>query len=342
MTSAMSLCDATLRSTPETVSWGWISADRAPVLRVKSGQTVRIDTVSHQGLNTPRDPVAFFGAAGVAPGEVLKDASEIYRAVRREDRAGPHILTGPVHVEGAQPGDMLEVRVLDVEIRVPYGVNATGPGSGFVPDLLTKAEQKIIHLDLKRNVALFARDVEVPLAPFMGIVAVAPPPRLKRVSTKPPGAFGGNIDFKHLIAGSTLYLPVFNDGALFYTGDGHACQGDGEVDGTAIEISLTPTLQLIVHKGAGRAMNWPRAEDTANHYSMGMGPTLDEALKNAIREAVDFLKGRAGLSATEAYALCSLAVDFRIGEAVNNVLMVYGVIPKRLFRQQAAYWAEQR
>jgi len=208
MTSAMSLCDATLRSTPETVSWGWISADRAPVLRVKSGQTVRIDTVTHQGLNTTRDPVAFFGAAGVAPGEVLKDASEIYRAVRREDRAGPHILTGPIHVEGAQPGDMLEVRVLDVEIRVPYGVNATGPGSGVVPDLLTKSEQKIIKLDLKRNVALFAKEVEVPLAPFMGIVAVAPPPQLKRVSTKPPGAFGGNIDFKHLVAGSTLYLPV--------------------------------------------------------------------------------------------------------------------------------------
>jgi len=338
----MSLCDATLRSTPETVSWGWIAADRAPVLRVKSGQTVRIDTVSHQGLNTPRDPVAFFGAAGVAPGEVLKDASEIYRAVRREDRAGPHILTGPIHVEGAQPGDMLEVRVLDVEIRVPYGVNATGPGSGVVPDLLTKSEQKIIKLDLKRNVALFAKEVEVPLAPFMGIVAVAPPPQLKRVSTKPPGAFGGNIDFKHLVAGSTLYLPVFNEGALFYTGDGHACQGDGEVDGTAIEISLTPTLQLIVHKGAGKSMNWPRAEDAANCYSMGMGPTLDEALKNAIREAVDFLKGRAGLSTAEAYALCSLAVDFRIGEAVNNVQLVYGVIPKRLFRQQAAYWAEQR
>jgi acetamidase/formamidase len=273
---------------------------------------------------------------------VLKDASEIYRAVRREDGAGPHILTGPIHVEGAQPGDMLEVRVLDVEIRVPYGVNATGPGSGVVPDLLTKSEQKIIKLDLKRNVALFAKEVEVPLAPFMGIVAVAPPPQLKRVSTKPPGAFGGNIDFKHLVAGSTLYLPVFNEGALFYTGDGHACQGDGEVDGTAIEISLTPTLQLIVHKGAGKSMNWPRAEDAANCYSMGMGPTLDEALKNAIREAVDFLKGRAGLSTAEAYALCSLAVDFRIGEAVNNVQLVYGVIPKRLFRQQAAYWAEQR
>jgi acetamidase/formamidase len=328
-----------LRSTPETVSWGWIAADRAPVLRVKSGQTVRINTVTHQGLNTDRDPVAFFGTAGIAAGKVLADASDIYRRVKRGEGAGPHILTGPVHIEGAQPGDMLEVRVLDVAIRVPYGVNSTGPGWGAAPDLLKEAAQKVIKLDLKRRVALFAKGVEVPLAPFMGIVAVAPPPALKRVSTKPPGAFGGNIDFRHLTAGATLYLPVFNDGALFYTGDGHACQGDGEVDGTAIEISLTPTLQLIVHKGAGGNMSWPRAEDAVNYYSMGMGTNLDEALKNAIREAVEFLKGRAGLSAAEAYALCSLAVDFRIGEAVNNVLMVYGVIPKRLFRKRLVYWA---
>jgi acetamidase/formamidase len=331
---------AHLRSTPETVSWGWIAADRAPVLRVKSGQTVRIDTVTHQGLNTDRDPVAFFGAAGIAAGKVLPDASDIYRQVKRGEGAGPHILTGPVHVEGAQPGDMLEVRVLDVAIRVPYGVNSTGPGWGAAPDLLKEAAQKVIKLDLKRQVALFAKGVEVPLAPFMGIVAVAPPPALKRVSTKPPGPFGGNIDFRHLTARATLYLPVFNDGALFYTGDGHACQGDGEVDGTAIEISLTPTLQLVVHKGAGTSMNWPRAEDAANHYSMGMGSNLDEALRNAIRESVEFLKGRAGLSAAEAYALCSLAVDFRIGEAVNNVLMVYGVIPKRLFKRATSYWRQ--
>jgi acetamidase/formamidase len=331
-----------LRSTPQTVSWGWIAADREPVMRVKSGQTVRIDTVTHQGLNTDRDPVAFFAAAGIKPGAVLEDAVDIYRGVKRGEGAGPHILTGPIHVDGAQPGDMLEVRVLDVAIRVPYGVNSTGPGWGAAPDLLKEPAQKVIKLDLKRRVALFARGVEVPLAPFMGIVAVAPPPTLRRVSTKPPGAFGGNIDFRHLTAGSTLYLPVFNEGALFYTGDGHACQGDGEVDGTAIEISLTPTLQLIVHKRAGRNMNWPRAEDAANHYSMGMGPNLDEALKNAIREMVEFLKGRADLSAAEAYALCSLAVDFRIGEAVNNVLMVYGVISKRLFRRRLAYWAKQR
>ena len=322
-----------LRSTPETVSWGWIAADRAPVARVKSGQVVRIDTVTHQGLNANQDPVAFFGAAGIPPGKVLADAREIHRSVKRDEGAGPHLLTGPVYVESARPGDMLEVRVLKVAIRVPYGVNATGPGRGAVPDLLAQPAQKVIKLDLKRHVALFAKGVEVPLAPFMGIIAVAPPPPLKRVSTKPPGAFGGNLDFRHLVAGATLYLPVFNEGALLYTGDGHACQGDGEVDGTAIEISLTPTLQLIVHKGAGKGMQWPRAEDAAHYYAMGMGPSIDDALRNAIRDAVEFLKGRAGLSAADAYALCSLAVDFRIGEAVNDVLMVYGVIPKRLFKR---------
>jgi acetamidase/formamidase len=322
----------TLRATPATVSWGWIAADREPALRVKSGQTIRIDTVTHQGLNTGKDPVAFFGAAGIEAKAVLPDAMDIYRNVKREDGAGPHLITGPIHVAGAKPGDMLEVRILDVEFRVPYGVNSTGPGSGAVPDLLQKPAQKVIRLDLKRRVALFAREVTVPLAPFMGIVAVAPPPEQRRVSTKPPGAFGGNIDFKHLVAGSTLYLPVFNDGALFYTGDGHACQGDGEVDGTAIEISLTPTVQLIVHPGAGRKMKWPRAEDAGHHYSMGMATTLDEALKEAIREMVAFLN-TTGLREADAYALCSLAVDFRIGEAVNNVLMVYGALPKRVFRK---------
>lgn len=330
--------DATLRSTPQTVSWGWIAADLPPVLRVRSGEIVRIDTVTHQGINTSRDPVAFFGAAGIAPGEVLQDAVAIYRQVKREEGAGPHLVTGPVYVEGAEPGDMLEVRILDVEIRVPYGVNSTGPGRGVLPELLSQPAEKIIKLDPGRGVALFSREIEVPLAPFMGIMAVAPPPELVRVSTKPPGAFGGNVDFKHLTAGATLYLPVFNGGALFYTGDGHACQGDGEVDGTAIEISLTPTVQLIVHKGAGRTMKWPRAEDTAHYYSMGMGDELGAALGNAIRETTMFLQQEAGLSAAEAYALCSLAVDFRVGEAVNNVLMVYGAIPKKLLKRRAEYW----
>jgi acetamidase/formamidase len=324
--------DAELASTPQNLLWGYIAADRAPVLRVKAGQTVRVHTVSHQGLNTKDDPVAYFGAAGIEPVDVLEDAKHVYRAMKREAGAGPHIVTGPIYIEGAAPGDMLEVRVLDVAIRTPYGVNSTGPGSGAAPDLLDKPAAKIIRLDRARNVALFAPNVEVPLAPFMGIVAVAPPPDARRVSTKPPGPFGGNIDFRHLIAGSILYLPVFNEGALFYTGDGHAVQGDGEVDGTAIEISLTPTFQLVVHKGAGKDLKWPRAEDNACHYVMGMDTDLGKALHNAIRETALFLQQRAKLSLADAYALCSLAVDFRIGEAVNNMLMVYGAIPKSIFK----------
>jgi acetamidase/formamidase len=255
MSSAMSTRIAILRSTPETVSWGWIAADRAPVSRVKSGQVVRIDTVTHQGLNTSQDPVAFFGAAGIPPGKVLADARDIYGSVKRDEGAGPHLLTGPVYVEGARPGDMLEVRVLKVAIRVPYGVNATGPGRGAVPDLLAQPAQRVIKLDLKRRVALFAKGVEVPLAPFMGIVAVAPPPPSKRVSTKPPGAFGGNLDFRHLVAGATLYLPVFNEGALLYTGDGHACQGDGEVDGTRSRSRhADPAAHRAQRRGQGHAM----------------------------------------------------------------------------------------
>jgi len=334
--------DARLASTPATVSWGWISAQRDPVLKVRSGQTVRVDTISHQGLNTRLEPYAFFSQAGISRDAILTDAREVYRQVKRGEGAGPHIVTGPIYIEGAEPGDLLEIRILDVEIRVPYGVNSTGPGSGAAPDLLAEPAQRIIKLDLERKVALFTPDVEVPLAPFTGIVAVAPPMENSPANTKPPGVFGGNLDFKHLTAGSTLYLPVFNPGALFYIGDGHACQGDGEVDGTAIEISLTPTVQLIVHKGAGANVNAPRAEDASFHYPMGLGADLDEALHQAIKETAAFLRQHAGLSMAEAYALCSLAVDFRIGEAVNNVLMVYGVVPKRLFGRKTDYWAQQQ
>jgi acetamidase/formamidase len=311
-------------------------------LRIRSGQVVRIDTVSQQGLTAGIDPVEFFGAAGIDPSRVLDDVKQIYRHVPRMPGAGGHVLTGPIYIDEAAPGDMLEVRILDVEFRIDYGVNNSGPGVGAAPELLTEVARNIIRLDLARGVARFTDRIELPLAPFMGIMTVAPPVALSPANSKPPGAFGGNMDLKVLTRGATLYLPVFNDGAQFFTGDGHGLQGDGEVNGTAIEISLTPTLQLIVHKGAGGSMSWPRAEDAVNYYSMGMGPNLDEALKNAIREAVEFLKGRAGLSAAEAYALCSLAVDFRIGEAVNNVLMVYGAIPKRLFRRKLSYWADRR
>lgn len=332
--------EALLRAAPQTLSWGWLAADRAPVLRVRPGSRVRVETVTHQGLDTELDPIAFFGAAGIAPHEVLPEAVEIYRCMKREPGAGPHLVSGPLYVEGARPGDLLEVRVLEVEVRVPYGVNASGPGRGAAPELLAEPARKVIRLDLARAVARFAEGIEVPLAPFMGIVAVAPPPEIARASTKPPGPWGGNLDFRHLTAGATLYLPVFNEGALVYLGDGHACQGDGEVNGTAIETSLAPTVQFFVHQGAGSGMKAPRAEDAAHDYAIGLGEDLDEALEAAVREAVAFLQTRSGLAVAEAYALASLAVDFRVGEAVNNVAMVYGAIPKRLFAKRRPYWHE--
>jgi acetamidase/formamidase len=329
--------DAFLPSTSHNVVWGRIPTDRPPALRIKSGQTVSIDTVTHQGINK-QDPITHFGAAGIAPDQVLHDAVDIFKNTARPAQgAGAHVLTGPIHIEEALPGDMLEVRIRDIEFRVAYGQNHTAPGWGVLPELLAQPASKVIRLDLARRVALFSNDIEVPLAPFMGIMAVAPPGSTG-ISTKPPGSHGGNMDLKQLKAGATLYLPVFHAGALFYTGDGHAAQGDGEVDGTAIEISLTPTLQFIVHPGAGTAMRWPRAEDAAHYCVMGMDADLDIALKNAVREAVELLKQKAGLSAAEAYALASLSVDFRIAEAVNIIKMVYGMIPKQLFRHNPDYW----
>ena len=321
--------DAHVPSNPDTVVWGYLPAARPPVLTVRSGQTVSIDTVSHQGLINGMDPVQFFSAAGIPASEVLPDAIEIYGKAPRPKDAGAHVLTGPIFVEGAEPGDMLEVRMLAFQFRVPYGVNNSNKGTGVLPEVHAKPYPKVIKFNVPRRVALFAPGIEVPLVPFMGIMAVMPPEAL--ANTRPPGIYGGNMDFNRLTVGARLYLPVHQRGALFYTGDSHAVQGDGEINGTAIEASLTPVLQFIVHKGVGKTMKWPRAEDDAHYYVMGMDVDLDAALKQAAEETVAFLQREKGLSAADAYSLASIAVDYVVGEAVDQVQMVYGAIPKRIF-----------
>src|SRR3977135_2817194 len=213
--------DVTLGSTPNTVVWGYLSARVPPALRIKAGTTGRIDTMSHQGLVTKDDPVTFFGVAGIKPEEVLQDAKDIYAKVPHGKGLGVHVLTGPIYIEGAAPGDALEIRVLDLEFRVPYGVNNTGPGSGVLPDLVATPTPRIIRTDLARKVALLPGGIPLPLSPFLGVMAVAPPPSLVMVSSTPPGNWGGNLDLRILTVGATLYLPVFNDGALFHTGDPH-------------------------------------------------------------------------------------------------------------------------
>jgi acetamidase/formamidase len=322
--------DVRVPSNPDTVVWGYLPAERRPVTRVRPKQVVSIDTVSHQGLINGTDPVQFFAQGGIKAGDVLPDAIAIYSKVQHPKDAGAHVLTGPIYIEGAEPGDMLEVRIIEIELRVPYGVNNSNKGTGVLPDLHAKPYPKLIKLDYIRRVAEFSPRIDIPLFPFMGIMAVTPPGGL--ANTRPPGVYGGNMDFAKLSKGATLYLPVLQSGALFYTGDGHAAQGDGEINGTAIETSLTPTLQFLVHKGAGKTMKWPRAEDSDNWYVMGMDADLNAALRQAAQETVDFLVREKGMTAADAYAFASIAVTYTIGEAVDQVQMVYGQISKDLFK----------
>jgi acetamidase/formamidase len=326
-----------LRSNLENLVRGYIPAGLPPALRIKSGQTVQIETFSHHGFVD--DPVAFFKGYGISPDSVLPDLIAASKKLPRPKDGGTHVLTGPIHVEGAEPGDTLEIRIIDVKPRVPYGGNGSGPQRGVVPDLLTEANQKIIELDFNRNVALFSKDIEVPLQPFMGIMAVAPPSNLGKVNSTPPGVYGGNLDLKDLTKGSTLFLPVFHPGAQFVTGDGHSGQGDGEVNGTAIETSLTGTFQFIVHKN--KRLEVPRAETKSHYILMGLDKDLNEAMKRAVRETVRFLEEERGLNKTDAYSLASIGVDFKIAEAVDQVLLVVGMIPKKIFKSNPEYWYKE-
>jgi acetamidase/formamidase len=328
--------DAKLRSTPDTVLWGYIAANLPPALTIEPGQIVEIEALSHQGLTTNKDPEQFFAGYGISASDVLTDAKTVFAQVQRPKGASVHILTGPIYIEGAEPGDTLEVRVLDIKFRVPYGINNTGPGKGVLPHLLKEPAAKLIRIDLERRVALFSADIEIPLNPFMGIMAVAPPTSLGMVSSTPPGAWGGNIDLKFTGIGSALFLPVFNKGAQFYTGDGHAVQGDGEVDGGAIEISLRPTLQFILHKA--KRISSPRVETATDYITTGLDVDLNVATRLALQEAVDFLQTEKGMTAADAYAFCSLAVDLGIGEAVDVVNLVYAKIPKNVFRSNSPFW----
>jgi acetamidase/formamidase len=328
--------DATLHSTPETVLWGYIAANLPPALTIKSGQIVEIEALSHQGLTTSQNPEKFFGAHGIAANEVLADAKIVFSEVKRPKGASVHILTGPIYVEAAEPGDTLEVRVLDIKFRVPYGVNNTGPGKGVLPTLLKEPSAKLIRLDLERRVALFSDEIQIPLNPFMGIMAVSPPTSLGMVSSTPPGAWGGNIDLKFCGIGSSLFLPIFNKGGQFFTGDGHAVQGDGEVDGGAIEISLKPTLQFVLHKG--KTIKLPRVETATDYLTTGLDVDLNVATRIALQEAVDFLQTEKHMSTADAYALSSLAIDLGIGEAVDVVNLVYARIPKKIFKSNPEFW----
>ena len=347
--------DHVVRSAPENVVWGWYPLDRAPVLTVGSGDTVRIDTLSHAGTTQPEEPVEYLGQFGVAPDEVLQDVVDFWRTRPdrpREGRSG-HVITGPIYVDGAEPGDMLEVQILSVRTRAPYGINNTGPTSGVFGSGYPGTSPEDQPMDMPavrhlirtgeadgREVAFFADGIQVPLAPFMGVMAVAPEnPTVGQPgvtvpgvqASRPPGPFGGNLDVKDLAAGSTLYLPVYHPGARFYVGDPHSVQGDGEVSGTAIEQSLSGDFRFVLHKG--RTIDGPRAENATHHILMGIDLDLDRALRKAVVATVEFLVETQGLTRPQAFSLASIAVDFRVAEAVDLTQVVTAFVPKAIFME---------
>jgi acetamidase/formamidase len=268
--------------------------------------------------------------AGVPAAQVEQTLRDIHKEVTNKGPGG-HILTGPIYIEGAAPGDVLEVRIKSIKLAVPYAYTAFRPGAGFLPEDFPYSRMKIIPLDEKRMVGKFADGIEIPLRPFFGSMGVAPPEASGRISSAPPWMHAGNLDNKELVEGTTLFIPVHVAGALFQVGDGHAAQGDGEVCITALETSLNGVLQLVVRKDM--RLKWPRAETPAHFIAMGIHEDLSEATKMAIREAIDFLVSERRLSRDDAYMLVSTAVDLRITQLVDGNKGVHAMIPKSLFKK---------
>ncbi len=261
------------------------------------------------------------------------------KALRYADITSGHLLIGPINVEGAMPGDSLEVRILSVVPRIPYGTTGAGPGRSLRGADEPKPPSHVTILDLKRNVGVFANGIEVPLGPFMGVMAVQPPeedgPNRR---SGPPGRFAGNLDSAALVAGTTLYMPVFAPGARFFTGDAHAAQGDGEITGSAIETANTVTLQFILHKG--KTLKMPRAETPTHYIAYGLDPDLEPAMQQAVDETVSYINDITGWSGSDkALPLMSIGVDFHITQIVDQTKGIHSMIPKKLFKDvKNTYW----
>ncbi|MBE9035164.1 acetamidase/formamidase family protein [aff. Roholtiella sp. LEGE 12411] len=310
-----------LKATRETVHLGGFSHLLEPVLTVDSGDTVEVETYTGYYIYDKAPPEF------LTP-EFLDICQNL--ASERKIAGGPHLLTGPIYVQDAEPGDVLEVKLEAIAPRLPVGFNAIRRGWGALPHQFAQPALRFIPLDLANNIAEFPEGagIKIPLKPFFGILGVATP-ETSRTSV-PPGSYGGNIDNRELQAGSRLFLPVFVPGALFSIGDGHSAQGDGEVNVTAIETSMNGRITLTLRKDI--QLTTPIAETPTDIITMGFGQTLDEALELALKNMIDFLKRFINLSPEDAYVLCSLAVNFRITQVVNSPQKgVHGMLPKSIF-----------
>jgi acetamidase/formamidase len=312
-----------LNPSPTTVAWGYYDAAAAPVLHVTSGDIIVVGTLI---TNSPER----LESAGVKPADVEQSLRDIYAKVTNKGPGG-HILTGPIYVDGAEPGDVLEIQIRKIDLAIPYAYNSFGINRGFIPEDFPYSRTRIIPLDAAHGVAHFAPGIDVPLRPFFGSIGVAPPKEMGRMGSAPPWMHAGNLDNKELVAGTTLYIPVFARGALLEIGDGHAGQGDGEVDITALETSLTGTFRVIVRKDMH--LTWPRAETPTHWITMGTNADLVTATKTAAREAIDFLMAQHGLSRDDAYMLVSVACDVSITELVDGNVGAHVMIPKAIFNR---------
>ncbi len=305
---------------PETVHWGYFDAALPPVLTVESGDTVTISTVSGGPEVMPPPPFA------------IPPALAAIHAAHKPKLPG-HICVGPVAVRGAKAGHTLEVRIASIALHYDWAYTYSGPLRGALPDDFPEMHLMHIPLDRERMVGHLPWGLELPLAPFFGVMAVAPPRSWGSVSTLPPRRNGGNLDNKELVAGTTLYLPIHVDDALFSVGDGHGAQGDGEVCITALETGLIGTFELHVREDM--SLTWPMAETPTHVMTMAFDPDLDDCVTIALREMLSLIAARTGLSRQEAYALCSLAADLRITQVVNGSKGVHVMLDKRFLRGRA-------
>jgi len=307
---------------PHNVHWGYYDASLKPVLTIESGARVHVETMIARGLERLR-------LAGAAENEIPESLKAVEAAVKTRG-PGAHPLTGPIAVTGAEPGDSLEVRIGDIAFLHPYGVIGFLPGGGTLPGEFPYAYLKLVRFDPGGRTAALAPGVQVPLRPFFGSIGVAPPVLSGRVSSGPPGPHVGNLDIKEVGAGSIVYLPVHVPGALLSIGDGHAAQGDGEVTGTAIETSLSTTLQITLRKK--KPLRYARIETPTHMITIGLDEDLDEAARIATREMIDYLVTEKGLTRDDAYILCSAAVDLRVSQNVDVTKGVHAMLAKSLFR----------
>ncbi|MCB5176383.1 acetamidase/formamidase family protein [Microvirga lenta] len=307
-----------LDASPDTVHWGYFDAGLAPLVTVDSGDTVTISTVSGSPEVMPKAPLA------------VPEALSAIHATRTPKLPG-HICTGPVAIWGAKAGQVLEVRIKAIDLHYDWGFTYVAPLKGALPDDFDEMHLMHIPLDRDRMTGRLPWGLELPLKPFFGVMAVAPPAAWGALSTLPPRRNGGNLDNKELVAGTTLYLPIHVDGALFSVGDGHGVQGDGEVCVTAIETGLIGTFEL--HLRDDMRLTWPMAETETHVMTMAFDPDLDQCVVIALRDMIDLIVARTGIEKTEAYALCSLAADLRITQVVNGNKGVHVMLEKSLLQK---------